>query len=155
MVEPGDHPGVRVPPPLIILAALLAGLAVDGRLSGLPPAGPARIALASLAAAAGAVLVAAALGLFRRAGTNPEPWKPSSALVRGGIYRRSRNPMYLGMLLVYVAAAILFASPAAGLLLVPLFLVLDRLVVAREEAYLTRRFGEKYEEYRRSVRRWL
>ena len=155
MNEPSDNPGVRVPPPLIILAALVAGLGLDGRLGVLPRPGALGIALALLAGAAGVTLIGAALGLFRRAGTQPEPWKPASALVRGGIYAHTRNPMYLGMLLVYAAVAILFASPAAGLILAPLVLVLDRFVVRREEAYLGRRFGAEYEEYRRDVRRWL
>lgn len=63
--------------------------------------------------------------------------------------------MYLGMLLTYAGAALALRSPAAGLLIIPVFVVVDRLVVAREEAYLLRKFGTDFEQYRARVRRWL
>lgn len=63
--------------------------------------------------------------------------------------------MYLGMLLTYAGVAIALQSLMAVLLLLPLFVVIDRFVVRREEAYLQRRFGEAYDKFRLEVRRWL
>lgn len=150
-----DHPRIFIPPPLIIVGTLVAGLAIDGRLTGhadfwLP------IALAGgLIALAGAAVIVVALGLFGAANTRAEPWKPASTLVSRGIYNNTRNPMYLGMLLAYVGGALGFRSVTACLLLIPLVIVFDRVIVAREEAYLTRRFGASYDEYRLRVPRWF
>ena len=154
-LEPRDSPRILVPPPLIVLATLAAGLALDGCLSAL--ADPlSLVALAGFAlSAAGVALIAAALRLFRKSGTRAEPWQPSSQLVGAGIYRVTRNPMYLGMLLFYAGPAIAFRSPTAALLLVPLGALFHFVIVAREEAYLTRRFGDGYASYKSRVRRWF
>ncbi|HYE27967.1 MAG TPA: isoprenylcysteine carboxylmethyltransferase family protein [Allosphingosinicella sp.] len=151
----GDNPRVYVPPPLLALAVLAAGLAIDGRLAA-PPDGPILLKVGAGALIVSGILpIAIALGLFRRRKTRPEPWAPSSALVVEGIYRFTRNPMYLGMMLVYAGLALLFQSLTAFLLLAPLAVIFDRLVIAREEAYLARRFGAAYASYRAQVRRWL
>lgn len=150
-----DHAQVRLPPPLIVLGLLAAGLALDGRLFDLRWN-------SRWAAISGAVFVMMGLAIgidsvvrFRRAGTNPEPWKPSSVLVLNGAYRFTRNPMYLGMLSVATGLA-LAAGGLWTMLTVPLiWMVLNFHVVAREEAYLRRQFGKPYEEYQRRVRRWL
>lgn len=152
-----DHPGVRFPPPLIFLAFILAGLALDA-LAGLPPLllpGWLRWSIGFVAATTGLFLIASALALFHKAGTRPEPWQPSSALTTEGIYRRTRNPMYLGMACLHSAIAGGAASPGALLLLLPTLLIVDRSVIRREEAYLSRRFGQPYLDYKARVRRWL
>lgn len=151
-----DSPRIFTPPPLLFLAGLLIGLAVDGRLDGDALAGPAwRQIAGGLLAIAGIGLGAASLGLFRRSGTRPEPWAPASALVATGPYRRTRNPMYLGMALIHGGIALALGSVAAGLMLVPVLAIMNFAIIPREEAYLGRRFGEAYAAYRRTVRRWL
>lgn len=151
-----DTPGVIAPPPLIFGIPLLVGLALDGALSEGLPSSPLWLRLAAAAIVlAGMGLIIVALGLFRRNSTRPEPWRPSTALVTGGFYRFTRNPMYLGMALFYAGIALLFLSPIAGVLLLPVLVVIDRLVIAREEVYLAKRFGAPYESYRRRVRRWI
>ena len=150
-----DSPRVFVPPPLIIGGSLLAGLAIDGRVQAMPAFETVSATIGSAAAAVGLGLVAVSLGRFRSARTRPEPWQPASALILSGLYRYTRNPMYLGMLLIYAGLAIALRSPTAGLLFIPVFAIMDRLVVAREEAYLERRFGLEFERYRARVRRWL
>jgi protein-S-isoprenylcysteine O-methyltransferase Ste14 len=91
----------------------------------------------------------------KRAGTDPFPYHPSTRIVAHGPYRFSRNPMYFGFALLTLGLAILVNS-AWMLLAVPIGLVLiDRLVVTREERYLERKFGEEYLNYKRSVRRWI
>ena len=146
-----DNPRVVVPPPLIFGSLLAVGLLIE---RNLPPNLPLALAAAVLAGA-GLVLIVAALGLFRRARTRPEPWRPSTALVASGVYQCTRNPMYLGMASVCLGTAALFASPPAALLTCVAALLIDRTVIAREEAYLDRRFGDEYRAYRSQVRRWL
>jgi protein-S-isoprenylcysteine O-methyltransferase Ste14 len=137
------------------LAGLAAGLALDGRLTELRFNSMPFVALGMTCAAVGLLLVLSALGLFHRKGTKPEPWKPSSSLVTSGVYRFTRNPMYLGMLLLYAGIALIWAGPWSATLFPLIFLILNFYVVAREEAYLTRRFGEAYGSYQMQVRRWL
>ncbi len=148
-------PGVFVPPPLQFGIALTAGVILDGNVPGWQDlADPLPIA-GILTALAGLVLIAICLGLFRRFGTRPEPWQPDQALIATGVYKLSRNPMYLGMALLCLGIAILFESLAGIILVGVALLVIERYVIAREEAYLARRFGADYDAYRAKVRRWL
>ena len=150
-----DSPGVFVPPPLMFAAAVAAGVLIDGNVLEWSQVAR-RAQLAGLAMAlAGLTLTGISLGLFQRFRTRPEPWQPSSALVTSGVYRFSRNPMYLGMAVTSAGMALYFESLAAALLLVVVVVIIDRLVIAREERYLARRFGADYEAYQSEVRRWL
>lgn len=148
-------PGVFVPPPLQFGAAVAAGLLLDGnaprwgQLTDLPHFAGGVVALAGLA------LIAICLGLFRRFQTRPEPWEPDQALIATGVYKFSRNPMYLGMALLCLGIALFFESLVGIFLVGAALVVIDRYVVAREEAYLARRFDGEYEAYRAKVRRWL
>ena len=146
-----DNPRVFVPPPLIFAGLLAVGLLIDSD--------PASLGLVQIIGAAlaliGLALIATAIGLFRGSKTRAEPWRPSSALVQGGIYRFTRNPMYLGMAAFSLGLALVFSSFAGALMAILATVIVDRLVVSREEAYLARRFGQDYLEYRRAVRRWL
>lgn len=153
----GDHAGVVAPPPLIYLAFLLVGFGI-GRLIDEPSLGLAtdwRRGLAFVLVIGGLLLDGIAAGTFRRLGTPPEPWKPTTALATGGLYRFSRNPIYLGFGLTYVGFAVAMDSPIALALLFPCLIVIDRFVIAREERYLSARFGAEYEAYKQRVRRWL
>ena len=111
---------------------------------------------------AGVVPLLAGLGLaiwgerhFKRAGTAVRPFAPSSALVEGGPYRFTRNPMYIGLLLVLAGLWLLLGSLSPLLVLPALFLLLHTRFVIPEEAHMARHFGERYQSYRRRVRRWL
>lgn len=153
-----DTPGVAAPPPLIFIAFLAAGWALETWLLAdyaLPLPDLWRRWLALGLIALGLVVEASAANLFRRAGTALEPWKPSTALVTTGIYKHSRNPVYLGFAITYLGLAIGLDSPVAVILLIPCLILIDRLVIVREEVYLDAKFGEPYRTYRRSVRRWL
>lgn len=92
---------------------------------------------------------------FRAAGTNVEPYKPSTMLVTSGPYRFTRNPIYLGFLTLYTGLCAIFALEWGILLLPFLWLALDRMVVAKEEDYLSRKFGDAYTHYLTHTRRWL
>ena len=118
--------------------------------------GPHGVAAATLVVLAVVIGIAAVLG-FRQAKTTINPLTPqaSSALVVRGIYRRTRNPMYLAMLLVLVAWACIVSNWAA-LAMLPLFVAtLNRLQIQPEERALHARFGAEFENYQRKVRRWL
>jgi protein-S-isoprenylcysteine O-methyltransferase Ste14 len=84
-----------------------------------------------------------------------DPYTPSQALVTDGPYRLTRNPGYLGMALTYAGIAIACNAPWALVPLPAAIAVIDRGVIAREERYLTRKFGTPYEDYKRRVRRWI
>lgn len=149
-----DIAGVIAPPPLIYLVPLGAGMLLDrwapiGRI----PSGPARL-LGTLCLVGFGVAVFAVVA-FHRAGTRPEPWKPTTALVTSGPYRFTRNPMYLGFTLLYLALALLLGGYWTLLLLPPVLLVMIHGVIQREEVYLSRLFGTAYDNYRQRVRRWL
>jgi protein-S-isoprenylcysteine O-methyltransferase Ste14 len=92
---------------------------------------------------------------FRRRATAVQPWKPSTALVGGGPYGFTRNPIYVGFALVYVGVAVLSRSWTMLALLAPCLILTDRGVIAREERYLSAKFGADYDAYRARVRRWL
>ncbi len=155
--KPPDHAGIRIPPPLIFLGLVVIGPLVD-RLFGIAPlhiAQPLRSVLILLLVAAGLTMVLAAIRNFARAGTRVEPWAPSSAIVSDGIYRFTRNPMYVGMALVMLGLALILGSPASIVMVGLATLIVDRFVIRREEAYLEAKFGDEYRDYRARVRRWL
>jgi protein-S-isoprenylcysteine O-methyltransferase Ste14 len=92
---------------------------------------------------------------MRRAGTNVDPYEPATAIVTGGPYRFTRNPIYVGFTLVYVGISA-FTNALAPLMLLPaVFAVMRRGVIEREERYLERKFGGEYLEYKGRVRRWI
>ena len=81
--------------------------------------------------------------------------EPTRALVTTGVHGWSRNPIYLGLFLLYGGIAFAARSPWALILTLPLAITIRSGVVAREEAYLERRFGDAYRSYKARVRRWL
>ena len=152
-----DSAGIRFPPPFIYLGMLLIGLAAE-RVVGLRSFGVDRPVLVALGAAlllAGIAVAIVAAGLFRRSGETPEPWTTTHRIVTTGLYRYTRNPMYLGMALAYAGLALALDAPVAMVLLPVVILLIQSQVIAREERYLAAKFGEPYLDYRRRVRRWL
>jgi protein-S-isoprenylcysteine O-methyltransferase Ste14 len=120
---------------------------------GLPIA--ARIAAGAVVTLAGVALIGSAIGLFRRSGQDPAPWKPTPNLVFRGPYRFTRNPMYVGMTAVQVGIGLFVDSLwVIGLAAVSL-LVVHLIAVLPEEKYLAEKFGAPYEDYLRRVRRYL
>ena len=157
MEKVSDGAKVRFPPPLIYLAGLVLGILGDRllhlRTLGLQP--NIRDTLGFIFVVAGLLTSSAGAGLFVQHRTAIIPYKPASQLVTSGIYRWTRNPMYLGMALIYLGVAILLNSLAALILLVPVLAIIQSQVIAREEAYLERAFGNEYVAYKRRVRAWI
>jgi protein-S-isoprenylcysteine O-methyltransferase Ste14 len=104
---------------------------------------------------AGVLVAVSAAYLFRRAGTTPNPTKPTSALVIWGPYRFTRNPMYVGMAVLYCGGTLLLNDPWPLAFLPLVMALVQRRVIAREEAYLERKFGDEYRAYKARVRRWI
>jgi protein-S-isoprenylcysteine O-methyltransferase Ste14 len=150
-----DIAHVIAPPPLIYLVPLLIALAV-GHWWPRPVLPPSMsLIIGSLLLVCGIVFLYPAISVFRRARTPAEPWKPTSALVAAGPYRITRNPMYVGFTFVYTGISLAVNSLWPLLLLPVILVVMQRLVIQREERYLERKFGDKYREYASTVRRWL
>ncbi|PHR54479.1 MAG: isoprenylcysteine carboxyl methyltransferase [Robiginitomaculum sp.] len=151
-----DNPGVHFPPPLMFFLSGLVGWQAGLRLGWLVFVPSTTIQMAALGLiVAGLALGAWSMFPFFAAGTSLLPWEPDSQLLTAGPYRFSRNPMYAGMALLYGGVCLQLGSGLALALILPLILLINRYVIAGEEAYLTRTFGETYQAYQGKVRRWL
>jgi len=145
-------------PPFLYLGCLLLGLFLDRLLPLpliLPESALVRWAIAGGLFVIGVAMTVAGISNFSRAATPVPSNQPVRALVTTGIHGWSRNPIYVGMLLLYAAIGTGARSPWILILALPLVVVLRYRVVAREETYLARRFGDTYREYKAHVRRWL
>lgn len=155
MDEQPETAGVAVPPPLLFGVALALGL-LAGRIQ---PQAEKRArfarALGGASVAAGIAIGAVAIAALKRAGTNLDPFKPTTALVTDGVFGLSRNPAYVGATSIYIGIAMYERSLPAFTLLPIVLALLDRLVVNREELYLERKFGDAYRRYREAVPRWF
>lgn len=148
-------PGLKFPPPLLALGAIGIAWLAD-RLRPLPiiegnalwPGGAAIIAFAVLVA-----LIA--LLQFFEAKTKIEPWHPTTAIISKGVYRFSRNPIYLSFCIATIGTGLLLNSWWVIASVAILKSMLERLVINREEIYLENKFGDHYLDYKRRVRRWL
>ena len=151
-----DTAHVVIRPPLAWGLAVIAGLALNW-LVPLPflPADLPTGWIGAMVFAFALALVAWAIVTMTRAGSNVPTNLPSTTIVVSGPYRFTRNPIYLGMLLSLIGLAIAFDTLWLLTMLVPFALVLRSGVVAREEVYLERKFGDVYRGYRSRVRRWL
>jgi protein-S-isoprenylcysteine O-methyltransferase Ste14 len=150
-----DNPGVIAPPPLIYAGALAAGLLANRRYH--LPFLPRRLAWTL-----GWPLVVGGLAVgflgareMRRAETNLDPYKPATAIVTGGPFQFTRNPLYLSMTMVYGGISAL-ANALPPVLLLPIVLrLMRRGVIEREERYLERKFGDVYLQYKAKAPRWI
>ncbi|MEH2623020.1 protein-S-isoprenylcysteine O-methyltransferase Ste14 [Bradyrhizobium sp. AZCC 1719] len=151
-----DTAGVIVRPPIAWGLAVFAGFALNWLmpLPFLPAALPAGWLGATVFSLALALSVWAILTMTR-AGSNVPTNLPTTTIVEAGPYRFTRNPIYLGMVLGLIGLAIAFNSLWLLMTLVPFALVIHCGVIAREEAYLERKFGDVYRRYCARVRRWL
>ena len=147
---------VRLPPPVVFLAALLSGLGTQ-RLTPLhvPMDRGIRIALGSVVLLSGVTLVVSARVLFLRTGQSPAPWKPTPLLIADGPYRFTRNPMYVGVTAFEIGLGVAIDVPWISVLVLPALLVVHFIAVRPEETYLLEKFGEPYATYRQRVRRYL
>jgi len=102
-----------------------------------------------------AILTVWSIGLFHRARTSFLPIKPTTTLVVHGPYQFTPNPMYFGLVCLYLGLALWFGMFWALILLPAVIALVQHYVIAREEQYLERKFGEEYLRYKADVRRWI
>ena len=148
--------GVIARPPLLFLGALLLGLIADRLLPlRFPGTGLVHWIAGGALILIGLAFFAAGIRNFSRGRTPVPTNEPTRALVTTGIHGWTRNPIYLGMFLLYGGIGVAVQSPWSLILALPLAILIRYGVVAREEAYLERRFGDAYRDYKTRVRRWL
>jgi len=153
--EGTDHAQVIAHPPLLALTGILVGLGFDAIWPAPQLLAPVQYVLGGGLFLAGLAIVLTCALTFARAGTSVPTNTPSTALVTNGLYRYSRNPIYIALALAHLGIAAAVDSPWI-LATLPLVLVVIRLgVIAREERYLEAKFGDAYRDYKAKVRRWL
>ena len=156
MNEASDNSGAIIRPPVAWAFAILAGLLIDW-FYPLPfvPASLPRVWVGIIVFVLGFALAIWAIRTIRKAGSRIETSLPTTTIVSSGPYGFMRNPVYLGMFLGQTGLAIGLNSLWVLAMLVPFYLVIRYGVVAREEAYLERKFGKTYLDYKSRVRRWI
>ena len=164
MSEPANEPkasqerdtaGVLAPPPVIYLPALVVALVLDAVWPLEFIGGPVRYLLGGGLVLLGILITPFVLREFARARTSFNALRPSTAVIRSGPFRYSRNPSYVALTVTWIGLGIVLDNLWVLLWLIPAVLLVHFGVVLREERYLERRFGEKYRRYKKSVRRWL
>lgn len=150
-----DNPGTRVPPPILLIVVMLVGYGLQQLWALELTNGSEWYVAAWGPIGVGVVILVVGWVHFFRERTNVLHHRPASKLIRSGLYRFSRNPIYVSGLSLQLGIALLMNNLWIILLIPVSKVVFDRYVIAREEAYLERAFGEAYVDYKRSVRRWL
>lgn len=148
---------LKVPPVVVVAVAALLMWAVAWVLPSLDLHLPGRVPAAITAVLIGLLISVAGVVEFRRAGTTVNPLKPeaASSLVAGGIYRLTRNPMYLGFALALFGWGSFLSNPASLAVLFVFVGYMNRFQIVPEERALESLFGEEFAAYRSKVRRWL
>jgi len=149
-----DNPGVLVWPPLFYLSALVL-MVILRALAPLPIFAVAAAWPALLLVVAGVALLATGRRTMTAAGTNVNPTRPATTIVSSGPFRFTRNPLYVGVTLIFTGLTLAFNTWWGFILLVPVLVTMHFGVVLREERYLERKFGEPYRQYRSRVRRYF
>lgn len=151
---PPDHPNLPTKPPFVFVGAMLIGFAVHWikPIAARPDQWGGLGSVFCMLAGALALWSASAL---KRQRTDVRPWKPTTAIVTSGPYALTRNPIYLAFALLQVGIGLWTDRLAVVLMVIPAIIATNNWIIAREEAYLTRKFGQPYEAYLTQVRRWL
>jgi protein-S-isoprenylcysteine O-methyltransferase Ste14 len=148
---------VRIPPPLVLVAFIGAGIGL--RYLVAPPPLPlgrtVQLAVGALIAIAALALGGTAFGLFKRSGQDPRPWTPAPELLLKGVYRFTRNPMYVSFAMLQIAVGTMLNNLWVVIGAALMLLIVHYTAVLPEEAYLDEKFGEPYRQYKKSVRRYL
>ena len=152
-----DGAAVRIAPPLVYLGGVIVGVALHAFVMPLPIglSTGLRIAVGVAGAMLGLVFMGGAIGLFRRTGQDPKPWEPTPEIISAGVYRITRNPMYVGMALLQIAIGVGLANWWIIILVPVVLAIVQATAVRHEEDYLERKFGGEFTRYKASVRRWL
>jgi protein-S-isoprenylcysteine O-methyltransferase Ste14 len=155
MTESKDHAGIRIPAPTLTIIHIVMAILLEWR-APLPIPAPMFVKWFGLGLTAiGFVLGALALIEFRRTRTTSDPKKPTQNFVTSGIYRYTRNPTYLGFVLMLIGLPLNMGNYWGIILVLPLITFINNMVIKHEEAYLEKKFKEQFISYKSHVRRWL
>jgi len=150
-----DNPGIKFPPPVIYVLFAYAGAKLDNVISfsiGLTT--PFNYWLTGIVVVVMVGFLIYMELLYKTKQTNPLPWAPTSNIIKNGPYAISRNPIYLVMTLIHLAAAFYYNSYWSLLMLIPAVPVIN-IFIKKEEKYLEEKFGDEYLAYKSGVRRWI
>jgi protein-S-isoprenylcysteine O-methyltransferase Ste14 len=150
-----DAPNVRIIPPLVYLAGVVVGLLTTLWVPTEIAPNSAAWLIGGVLFLCGAVLAGSAVLRFKDVGTTVRPDRATNSLVVEGPYKITRNPMYLGLAIVYLGITIADQSLWALVLFPVVLIIIQRGAIEPEEAFLERRFGASYVRYKANVRRWL
>jgi len=152
-----DGAAVRFPPPFVPVIALAIGIILERYVLPISPSLSSliRFGVGGLLLVTGLGLMAAAFGLFRSTGQDPKPWEVTPEIISTGIYGFTRNPMYVSMGLLQAGIGLALSNLWVVLLVPVTWITIYRLAIRYEEAYLERKFGSEYLDYKRAVRRWV
>jgi protein-S-isoprenylcysteine O-methyltransferase Ste14 len=152
-----DSPGVYVPPPLIYVVAFLAAIFLQSQfyINDAPFHHPLSKILGIVLLVCSLFFLVTSLTKFFRTKNTLIPFKPASSLQTNGIYSVSRNPMYVGLAIVYLGLTCLIGNWWNIILFPLLIFLVEVLIIKKEESYLERAFKDEFANYRQKVRRWL
>lgn len=153
--EKADHANVHFPPPLIHLIAVMAAIGVAAFLPLSLPRSGLLVGLGAGLLTLSLWIVGSAFRQFARSDNPVPPNRPINDLMDGGPFRFTRNPLYLALALLQAGVGLISGNGWILVTLLPALAVVRYYVIAREEAYLTRRFGQAYLDYQARVRRWF
>jgi protein-S-isoprenylcysteine O-methyltransferase Ste14 len=148
---------LKIPPVALVVVFVLLQVTFAYCVPALNFHIPFRVSLATALAIVGAGVPIAAVLAFRTANTTVDPTRPeaTSAMVIRGVYKISRNPMYLGFLLMLTSVAVVLMNALAFVLLTVFIAYMHRYQIVPEERMLLSKFGKEFETYRKTVRRWI
>ncbi len=150
-----DNPGVKLPPPVLFVGPLVVAIIINYFWPTIDSPDWLRFGGGSVLTLIGIALIASGMREFRRFKTSFVPIAPASSMLQTGIFGRTRNPLYLGLTFIYLGCALFFSTLWAILFLPIVLRAIRTKVIAKEEAYLERRFGADYVAYKVRVRRWM
>lgn len=153
--ELDDGPKVIAPPALIVLVLAIIAILLDLFIPTTFKLGGFGDTLGGLVTVAGLAIILFSTWHFRRQGTNIPTSMPATTLFENGLYRYSRNPIYVGFVLVFIGLGLAIDNLWLVIAVIPFVVIIRFGVIAPEEAYLERKYGDRYREYARHVRRWL
>jgi len=145
----------KIMPTTVLLIAIIAMIALHLLFSEMIIIPPLWNLLGMIPLALGVTINLVADNAFHRANTTVKPFEESSALITSGAFRISRNPMYLGFVLILIGIAVLMRSLTPYLVIVAFAILLDRMYITVEERMLAEKFGPDWEAYKKKTRRWL
>jgi len=155
MTKSKQQAGIRIPPPILAMVHITIAILL-GRLAPLPIPAPMFVQWLGLAIAAlGFVLGILAFIEFRRVRAAQDPQKPFKGFVTSGIFRYTRNPIYLGFVFMLIGIPLNLGSYWGIILVWPLVTFINNMVIKHEEAWLEEKFKDQYQEYKFRVKRWL